>query len=49
MTFDIKQSITFVAIHQPVHVTKFGWNRIKYVEEEANCEKERKKKKELAM
>ena len=26
-------------------VIKFGWNPMKYVEEETNCQKERKKKK----
>ena len=43
MTFEVKLSITFVATNLLVILTKFGWNRIKHVEEEANCEKERKK------
>ena len=40
MTFEVKQSITFVATHPLVILTKFGRNLIKHVEEEANCEKE---------
>ena len=40
MTFEVKQSISFVATHQLVILTKFGQNPIKHVEEEANCEKE---------
>ena len=40
MTFEVKQSITFVATHPLVILTKFGRNPIKHVEEEANCEKE---------
>ena len=47
MTFEVKQSITFVATHPLVILTKFGRNPIKHVEEEANCEKEKKKKKEI--
>ena len=47
MTFEVKQSITFVATHPLVILTKFGRNPIKHVEEEANCEKERKKEKKL--
>ena len=43
MTFEVKQSITFVATHPLVILTKFGRNPIKHVEEVANCEKERKK------
>ena len=46
MTFEVKQSITFVATHPLVILTKFGRNPIKHVEEEANCEKERKKEEE---
>ena len=43
MTFEVKLLITFVATHPLVILTKFGQNRMKHVEEEANCEKERKK------
>ena len=43
MTFEVKLLITLVATHLLVILTKFGRNRIKHVEEEANCEKERKK------
>ena len=48
MTFEVKQSITFVATYQLVILTKFGRNPIKHVEEDANCEKkeERNRKKE---
>ena len=45
MTFEVKLLITFVATHLLVILTKFGRNRIKHVEEEANCEKEERKKK----
>ena len=48
MTFEVKLLITFVAIYLLVILTKFSWNRIKYVEEEANCEKEQRRKKEIA-
>ena len=52
MTFEVKQSITFVATHPLVILTKFGRNPIKHVEEEANCEKEeeeeRNRKKEIS-
>ena len=41
--------ISFVAIHPYLLLTKFGKNPIKHVEEEADCEKERRKKKELDM
>ena len=44
MTFEVKLLTIFVATHLLVILTKFGWNRTKHVEEEANCEKERKKK-----
>ena len=44
MTFEVKLLITFVATYLLVILTKFGWNRIKHVEEEANCEKEERKK-----
>ena len=47
MTFEVKLLITFVATYLLVILTKFGRNRIKHVEEEANCEKEERKKKEL--
>ena len=47
MTFEVKQSITFVATHPLVILTKFGRNPIKHVEEEANCEKERRRRKKL--
>ena len=47
MTFEVKLLITFVAIDPLVILTKFGWNRIKHVAEEANCEKEEERKKEL--
>ena len=43
MTFEVKLLITFVATYLLVILTKFGRNRIKHVEEEANCEKEEKK------
>ena len=43
MTFEVKLLITFVATHLLVILTKFGRNRIKHVEEEANCEKRKKK------
>ena len=43
MTFEVKLLITFVATHPMVILTKFGQNRIKHVEEEANCEKKKKK------
>ena len=43
MTFEVKLLITFVATHPIVILTKFGRNRIKHVEEEANCEKKKKK------
>ena len=42
MTFEVKLLITFVATHPLVILTKFGQNRMKHVEEEANCEKGRK-------
>ena len=50
MTFEVKQSITFVATYQLVILTKFGRNPIKHVEEDANCEKkeERNRKKEIS-
>ena len=44
MTFEVKLLITFVATYPMVILTKFGRNRIKHVEEEANCEKKKKKK-----
>ena len=44
MTFEVKLLITFVATGPLVIVTKFGWNSIKHVGEEANCEKEERKK-----
>ena len=44
MTFEVKLLITFVATDPLVILTKFGCNPIKHVGEEANCEKERKKK-----
>ena len=44
MTFEVKLLITFVATYPFVILTKFGRNPIKHVGEEANCEKERKKK-----
>ena len=46
MTFEVKLLITFVATHPLVILTKFGQNPIKHVEEEANCEKEERRKKE---
>ena len=45
MTFEVKQSITFVATHPLVILTKFGRNPLKHVEEEANCEKEEEERK----
>ena len=47
MTFEVKQSITFVATHPLVILTKFGRNPLKHVEEEANCEKEEEERKKL--
>ena len=47
MTFEVKQSITFVATHPLVILTKFGRNPIKHVEEEANCGWKKKKKDDL--
>ena len=47
MTFEVKLLITFVATDPLVILTKFGRNPIKHVEEEANCEKEERRKKEL--
>ena len=44
MTFEVKQSITFVAMYPSMLVTKFGRDPIKHVEEEANCEKKERKK-----
>ena len=44
MTFEVKLLITFVAIHPLVILTKFSWNPIKHVEEEANCKKKERKK-----
>ena len=44
MTFEVKLLITFVATHPLVILTKFGQNRMKHVEEEANCEKKERKK-----
>ena len=41
MTFEVKQSITFVATYQLVILTKFGRNPIKHVEEDAHCEKKK--------
>ena len=49
MTFEVKLLITFVATHPLVILTKFGQNRMKHVEEEANCEKKEERKKELEM
>ena len=46
MTFEVKLLITFVATDPLVIVTKFGRNPIKHVGEEANCEKEERRKKE---
>ena len=48
MTFEVKLLITFVATDPLVILTKFGWNPIKHVGEEANCEK-KERKKELDM
>ena len=47
MTFEVKQSITFVATHPLVILNKFGRNPIKHVEEEANCEKEEEEELEM--
>ena len=44
MTFEVKLLITFVVTDPLVIVTKFGRNPIKHVGEEANCEKEERKK-----
>ena len=43
MTFEVKLLITFVATYPLVILTKFGQNRMKHVEEEANCEKKERK------
>ena len=48
MTFEVKLLITFVATHPLLILTKFGQNRMKHVEEEANCEKKEERKKEIA-
>ena len=47
MTFEVKLLITFVATDLLVILTKFGRNPVKHVGEEANCEKEERRKKEL--
>ena len=47
MTFEVKLLITFVATHPLVILTKFGQNRMKHVEEEANCEKKEERRKKL--
>ena len=39
LTFEVKLLITFVALYPRMILTKFGWNPMKLVEEEANCEK----------
>ena len=44
MTFEVKLLITFVALYPLMIPTKFNWNPIKFVEEEANCEKSCKNK-----
>ena len=44
MTFEVKMLITFVALYPLMILTKFNWNPIKLVEEEANCEKSCKNK-----
>ena len=44
MTFEVKLLISSVATHPLVIVTKFGQNPIKHVEEETNCEKEKRGK-----
>ena len=46
MTFEVKLLITFVATDPLVILTKFGWNPIKHVEEEANCEKKEEEEEE---
>ena len=46
MTFEVKLLITFVATDLLVILTKFGRNPVKHVGEEANCEKEERRKKE---
>ena len=45
MTFEVKLLITFVATDPLVILTKFSWNPIKHVGEEANCEKKEERKK----
>ena len=45
MTFEVKLLITFVATDPLIILTKFGWNPMKPVEEEANCEKKEEWKK----
>ena len=49
MTFEVKLLINFVATHLLVILTKFGRNRIKHVEEEANCEKEERRTRHVAV
>ena len=39
LTFEVKLLITFVALYPLMILTKSGWNPMKLVEEEANCEK----------
>ena len=39
LTFEVKLLITFVALYPLMILTKFSWNPMKLVEEEANCEK----------
>ena len=46
MTFEVKLLITFVATGLLVILTKFRRNPVKHVGEEANCEKEERRKKE---
>ena len=44
MTFEVKPSITFVAVHPYILLTKFGRNRTKNVEEVADCQKSEERK-----
>ena len=39
LTFEVKLLITFVALYPLMILTKSGWNPMKVIEEEANCEK----------
>ena len=44
MTLEVKLLIAFVAANPLIILTKFGWNPIKHVEEETNCEKKKEER-----